>query len=134
MTEVNNENLQALLTKIMSTRFCSGEDSDVKACFQNFVPPNQSNSWVEQSLHRVGVKKCEPYTEALHRCMGNEKKHAVVLKAAASAPVCMEERKKAAQCRLFPDRDCEQEVLEMLYCGMVHLIQKSKEKSGRQTL
>ncbi|KEG14238.1 hypothetical protein DQ04_00561070 [Trypanosoma grayi] len=128
MTEVTNENLQVLLTKLMTDRFCSGESSDLDACIQNFVPQATDNSWVDQSLQRRGLRKCQPYQEVARRCLDDEKKHAAVFKAAASAPVCKDEMKVLNQCRRMRGRDCEQEALEMLYCGMVYLVQRQREK------
>ncbi|AAQ15902.1 uncharacterized protein TEOVI_000038000 [Trypanosoma equiperdum] len=127
-TEATNENLQILLTKLMTDRFCSGEVNDIDACVQNFVPQASDGSWVDQSIHRRGMKKCEPYREVARRCLEDEKKQKMVFKAATEVSTCREERRKLEKCR-YAGGDCEQEALEVLYCGMVGLIQRQR---GRQ--
>ncbi|ORC87188.1 uncharacterized protein TM35_000231590 [Trypanosoma theileri] len=130
MAEVTNENLQVLLTKLMTDRYCSGEASDLDACIQNFVPQATDGSWVDQSLQRRGLRRCQPYQEVARRCLEDERRHAAIFKAAANAPVCREERTTLQRCRQTRGRDCEQEALEMLYCGMVYLVQRQKERHG----
>nr|CCC89507.1 conserved hypothetical protein [Trypanosoma congolense IL3000] len=132
MTEATNENLQILLTKLMGDRFCSGEISDVDACIQNFVPQSSDGSWIDRSLQRRGMKKCEPYQDAARRCMDDEKKQKSVFKAAAAFPSCREERKTLEMCRLHGKSDCEQEALDVLFCGMVGLVQKLREKQNHR--
>ncbi|CCW63653.1 unnamed protein product [Phytomonas sp. EM1] len=126
--QVTNENLQVLLTKLMTDRFCSQEASDLDACIQNFVPQRIDGSRIDESLQRRGMRKCQPYREATQRCLEDQKKQSAVFRAAAAAPVCRKEQKALQQCRQVAGRDCEHEALETIYCGMVYLVQRQKER------
>lgn len=127
--QVSNENLQVLLTKLMTDRFCSQEASDLEACVQNFVPQQIDSSYVDQSLQRRGMKKCMPYRDAARACLEDEKKQTAVFRAAAMAPTCKTEQRALQKCQRVKGRDCEQEALETVYCGMIYLVQRQK---GRQ--
>ncbi|CCW70495.1 unnamed protein product [Phytomonas sp. Hart1] len=126
--QVTNENLQVLLTKLMTDRFCSQEASDLDACIQNFVPQRIDGSFVDQSLQRRGLNKCKPYREVVQRCLEDDKRQGAVFRAAAVAPVCRKEQKALQRCRQIGGRDCEREALETIYCGMVYLVQRQKER------
>ncbi|KPI86532.1 hypothetical protein ABL78_4397 [Leptomonas seymouri] len=127
---VTNENLQILLTKLMTDRFCSQETSDMEACIQNYVPQHIENSYVDQSLQRKGLRRCKPYEEAARKCLSNDKKHTTVFHAAMEAPTCKKERRALQQCQRNKGRDCEAEALEAVYCGMVYLVQRQKQRQG----
>ncbi|CUG92359.1 Hypothetical protein, putative [Bodo saltans] len=136
MTEqATNENVQLLLTKLMTDRFCSDVASDFDACIQNFVPQKIDGSFVDSALQRKGLKKCEPYREAAHRCLQDDKRQSAIFKAAAQAPTCKVERQKLGQCqRKNPKGECEQEALEMVYCGMIYLASKNRKQKGQSGL
>ncbi|KPA84284.1 putative mitochondrial hypothetical protein [Leptomonas pyrrhocoris] len=131
MTEqVTNENLQILLTKLMTDRFCSQETSDLDACIQNYVPQNIDSSYVDQSLQRKGIKRCKPYQEVTRKCLEDDKKQTAIFRAAAMAPTCKREQRALQRCQGKKGRDCEAEALETVYCGMVYLVQRQKERQG----
>lgn len=133
MTEkASNENLQLLLTKLMTDRFCSDVASDFDACLQNFVPQKIDGSFVDLSLQRKGLKKCEPYRDAAHKCLQDDKKQSAIFKAAAQAPTCKGERQTLAQCQRKKG-ECEQEALEMVYCGMIYLASKNRKQKNQAT-
>lgn len=127
---ITNENLQILLTKLMTDRFCAGQASDLDACIQNFVPPRIDDSYVGQSLQRRGIKRCKPYQEVARRCLEDEKKQTAVFRAATAAPTCKTEQRALRRCQQAKGRDCEAEALEMVYCGMVYLVQRQKGRQG----
>lgn len=126
--QVNKENLQVLLTKLLTDRFCSAEANDLDACLQNYVPQHIDKSYVDQSLQRRGIKKCSPYHQVARACLDDDKKQAAVFRAAAAVPSCKEERKALQRCQRTKGRDCEEEALQMMYCGMVYLVQRQKER------
>lgn len=128
--QVTNENLKILLTKLMTDRFCSQEASDLEACIQNYVPQHIDSSYVDQSLQRRGVKRCKPYQEVTRKCLEDDKKQAAIFRAAAMAPTCKNEQRALQKCQRTKNRDCEAEALEMVYCGMVYLVQRQKERHG----
>lgn len=129
-SEATNENLQLLLTKLMTDKYCRDVASDFDACFQNYVPQRIDGSFVDQALQRKGLKKCEPYREVAHKCLQDDKKQSQIFKQAAQAPTCKTERNKLAQCQRTKGKDCEQEALEMVYCGMIYLTQKQRKAGG----
>ena len=127
-SEATNENLQIVLSKLMTDRYCSGEASDFDACIQNYVPHRSDHSHIEEYYHRKGMKQCEPYRDVLRRCMQDEKKQQVIFRQASAVPQCKAERNKLLQCQRQKGRDCEQEALETVYCGMIYLVQKRQQK------
>ncbi|KAG5501540.1 hypothetical protein JKF63_03369 [Porcisia hertigi] len=126
--QVTNENLQILLTKLMTDRFCSQEAGDLEACIQNFVPQHIDGSYVDQSIQRRGIRRCNPYREVAQRCLEDEKKQSAIFRAAAVAPTCKNEQRALHRCQRMKGRDCEAEALETVYCGMVYLVQRQKER------
>lgn len=128
--QVTNENLQVLLTKLMTDRFCSREASDLDACFQNFVPQHSDGSYVDGSLRRRSIARCKPYADVASQCLQDEKKQSAVLRAASMAPVCRNEHRALQKCQRAKGRDCEREALETVYCGMVFLVQKQRGSRG----
>lgn len=128
--QISNENLQILLTKLMTDRFCSQEASDLEACIQNFVPQHIDGSYVDQSLQRKGIKRCKPYQEVTRKCLEDDKKQTAIFRAAAMAPTCKREQSALRKCQSYKGRDCEAEALETVYCGMVYLVQRQKERHG----
>lgn len=128
--QVTQENLQILLTKLMTDRFCSHEASDLEACIQNFVPQHIDGSYVDQSLQRKGIKRCQPYQEITRKCLGDDKKQTAIFRAAAVAPTCKREQRALQRCQSKKGRECEEEALETVYCGMVYLVQRQKERQG----
>ncbi|KAK7195941.1 hypothetical protein NESM_000527200 [Novymonas esmeraldas] len=128
--QVTNEHLQVLLTKLMTDRFCAQEASDLDACIQNFVPQHIDGSYVDQSLQRRGIKRCKPYQEVARRCLEDDKKQTAIFRAAAMAPTCKSEQQALRRCQRVKGRDCEAEALETVYCGMVYLVQRQKERHG----
>eukprot|EP00331_Platyophrya_macrostoma_P027366 CAMPEP_0176436710 /NCGR_PEP_ID=MMETSP0127-20121128/18144_1 /TAXON_ID=938130 /ORGANISM="Platyophrya macrostoma, Strain WH" /LENGTH=136 /DNA_ID=CAMNT_0017820109 /DNA_START=35 /DNA_END=445 /DNA_ORIENTATION=- len=133
MSEATNENLQLLLSKLMTDRYCSDVASDFDACIQNYVPQQIDGSFVDLSLQRKGLKRCEPYKEAAQKCLQDDKKHTQIFRQASQAPTCKTERQKLAQCQRKGGKDCEQEALEMVYCGMMYLIQKQRKGGNDKT-
>lgn len=127
--QASNENMQLLLTKLMTDRFCAHEASDLDACIQNFVPQQIDGSYVDQSLQRRGMKKCEPYQDLARKCMSDDKKQNTIFRAAAKVPQCRQEQRQLEKCQRQRGRDCEREALELIYCGMVHLVQRQKKSS-----
>ena len=125
-SEASSDNVNILLSKLMTDKFCSGEASDFDACIQNYVPQRIDSSFVDQSIQRKGLKRCEPYKEVVQRCMQDEKKQTAILKAAAKAPTCNEERKRLAQCQRKGGQ-CEPEALESVFCGLVYLLQRQRK-------
>jgi hypothetical protein len=132
--ESTSDNVNILLSKLMTDRFCSGEASDFDACIQNFVPQRVDNSYIDQHIQRKGLKKCEPYKEVVQRCMQDEKKQTAILKAAAKAPTCNDERKRLAQCQRKGNSQCEAEALESVMCGLVYLAQKQRKGAASTEL
>mmetsp|Transcript_25243 Transcript_25243/g.44152 ORF Transcript_25243/g.44152 Transcript_25243/m.44152 type:complete len:137 (+) Transcript_25243:61-471(+) len=130
--ETNNEKLQVLLTKIMTDRFCSNEARDFDACYQNYVHGIDQGSYVDRSLQRKGLKKCEPYRQAASQCLQDDKKQSIVLKAASQAPTCQAERKTLVACQRKGGQ-CENELQEMVICGMVYLVQKMRKGKPDET-
>lgn len=129
MAEATNENVNLLLTKIMTDRFCKVEANDFDACIANYVPQRIDNSFVDVSLQRKGLKKCEPYKEAAQRCLQDQKHQQAILRTAAKAPVCKQERSALAQCQKASGSDpnaCEQQAIDMLMCGLAYIVQRSK--------
>lgn len=126
MDQATNENLQILLTKLMTDRFCSQEYGDYDACVQNFVPQHIDNSYIDQSLQRKGMRKCMPYRDRMSACLSDEKKQTAIFRAAAVAPTCKQEQKALQKCQRVKGRDCEHEALETVYCGMVFLVERQK--------
>ena len=127
-SDATNENVNLLLSKLMTDKYCAGEASDFDACIQNFVPQRIDASFVDQSLQRKGLKKCEPYKDVVQKCMQDERKQSLVLKHAAKQPQCKDERTRLARCQ-STKKECEQEALEMIFCGLVAMIQKQGKKA-----
>jgi hypothetical protein len=65
--------------------------------------------------------------------MGDEKKQTVILKAAAKAPTCNDERKRLAACQRKASGPCEAEALDSVMCGLVYLAQRQRKSSGSAT-
>ncbi|KAG5475425.1 hypothetical protein LSCM1_03542 [Leishmania martiniquensis] len=128
--QVTNENLQILLTKLMTDRFCAQETSDLDACIQNFVPQHIDGSHVDQSLQRRGIRRCKPYQEVARKCLEDDKRQTAIFRAAATAPTCKSEQRALQRCQRAKGRDCEAEALETVYCGMVYLVQRQRERQG----
>ncbi|EPY36114.1 hypothetical protein STCU_00748 [Strigomonas culicis] len=114
----------------MTDRFCAHEASDLDACIQNFVPQHIDGSYVDQSLQRRGMKKCEPYQDVARKCMSDDKKQNAIFRAAAKVPQCRQEQRVLEKCQRQHGRDCEKEALELIYCGMVHLVQRQKKAAA----
>lgn len=123
------ENLNLLLSKVMTDKYCSGEASDFDACIQHFVPQHIDGSFVDQSLQRKGLQRCGPYKEAVQRCMQDDSKHKIILRQAAKAPTCEKERKLLNTCQ-SSRKDCTAESTELLFCGLVHIVQARQKKQG----
>jgi hypothetical protein len=130
-----NENVNLLLTKIMTDKFCKRESSDWDACIQNFVVQRSDGSFVDQSIQRKGLLKCEPYKDAATSCLQDERRQQAILRQAGKAPGCRDERAALAKCqRLNPGNSgvCEAQVLEMVMCGLVHMVQSKRSKTGSE--
>uniref|UniRef100_A0A6U4UM90 Uncharacterized protein n=1 Tax=Neobodo designis TaxID=312471 RepID=A0A6U4UM90_NEODS len=133
--EASNENVNLLLTKIMTDRFCKTESHNLDACVENYVPQKIDGSYIDQSLQRRGLAKCQPYKEDAMKCLQDEKRQTAVIKAASRVPSCKEERAAVAKCqRAHPGNNaaCEGETLEMIMCGLVYILQKQSAKRGGQ--
>ena len=129
--DATNENVNLLLTKIMTDRFCKTEAYNLDACVENYVPQKIDGSYVDQSLQRRGLKMCAPYKEEAMKCLQDDKKQGAVIKAASRVAQCKDERAAVAKCqRLHPTNNaaCERETLEMIMCGLVYIVQKTKGK------
>jgi len=127
------EQVNILMTKVLSDRFCRQESLDYDACVANFVIPRPDNSYVDQSLQRIGLRKCEPYKEVVEKCIGDEKRQTAVARKAASMPQCKEEHAALQKChRLYPNdvAACERQTHELMLCGLVQMIQRYSAKGG----
>lgn len=130
-TEASNENVNLLLTKLMTEKYCKQEASDYDACVQNFVPQKVDGSHVDASLQRMGLAKCEPYRELAHKCLSNDKYQQNILRTASRAPTCKDERIALSKCQhANPNSSaaCEKQALEVLMCGLVYMIQRQRGK------
>ena len=126
--------VHSLLVKIMSDRFCRVEANDFDACIANFVPQHIDGSFVDQALQRKGLKKCEPYKLAAQKCIQDDKKQSAILKKAAQAPNCKEERAILQKCQRQTggaNGACEAEALEMMICGLVPMVKKLQRQSAK---
>eukprot|EP00758_Cryptobia_borreli_P015003 Tbor_TRINITY_DN5981_c1_g1::TRINITY_DN5981_c1_g1_i1::g.19170::m.19170 len=128
----NEEGVNLLLSKIMTDRYCSGEASDFEACIQHMVPQQVDNSYVDQALQRKGLRVCEPYRDVLQKCMQDDSKHQIILKAATKATGCQSERKALSICQRGNNnnKDCSKEATEMIFCGLVNIVKKGRGESG----
>lgn len=138
MGEATNETVNVLLTKLMMDRHCGHDAQDFDACVVNHVPSKSDGSYVDQSIQRRGLRKCEPYKAQLHQCLQNEKHQQAIMRQASKAPTCKDERQALARCQqMTPSRGlagdagkCEREAIEMIMCGLVYMVQKG---AGRST-
>jgi hypothetical protein len=135
MAEVDGLNgeqqVNLLITKIMTERYCRVEANDFDACIQNFVPQQIDGSHVDQVLQRKGIRKCEPYKEAAQRCLQDEKKQQNILRAAAASKGCKEERAMLQKCQTATrgaTGACEKEALDMMICGLVPMAKKFRKQ------
>jgi hypothetical protein len=131
--EASNENVNLLLTKIMTDRFCKVESHNLDACVENYVPQHIDGSFIDQSIQRRGLAKCQPYKDDAMKCLQDEKRQTAVIKAASRVPSCKEERANVAKCqRAHPGNNaaCEKETLEIIMCGLVYILQKQGSKKG----
>jgi hypothetical protein len=131
-SEASNENVNLLLTKIMTDRYCRTEAHNLDACVENYVPQKVDGSFVDQSLQRRGLLKCAPYRDDAMKCLQDDKKQTQIIKAASRVPSCKDERNAVAKCqRLHPGNNaaCERETMEMIMCGLVYIVQKQKGKA-----
>ena len=134
MAEASNENVNLLLTKIMTDRFCKTESHNLDACVDNYVPQKIDGSYIDQSLQRRGLAKCAPYKDDAMKCLQDEKRQTAVIKAASRVPSCKEERAAVAKCqRAHPGNNaaCEGETLEnrpriALLEGQLHALDDSQ--------
>eukprot|EP00744_Colponema_vietnamica_P019621 GILI01027791.1.p1 GENE.GILI01027791.1~~GILI01027791.1.p1 ORF type:complete len:135 (+),score=30.81 GILI01027791.1:60-464(+) len=124
-----DEQINLLLSKILTDRFCSHEASDFDACIHNYVIQHSDGSFVDASIQRKGIRKCEPYKEVVQKCMQDDAKQQTILRAASAAPACKNERNILMQCQRSK-KDCAQEAREMIMCGMVNIVQRNKGKKG----
>lgn len=133
-SDATNENVNLLLTKLMTEKHCKQESYDYEACVENFVPQRVDGSHVDQSLQRVSLRKCAPYKELAQKCMQDDKKQQAILKQAARVQACREERNALAKCQRAHPQDsqtaCDRQVLEMMMCGLVGLVAKQMKKEG----
>lgn len=121
-SQANEENVQILLTTLIRDRFCSAEASDLDACIQNFVPTQIDSSYIDQSLQRRGLAKCVPYQTVARKCLENPNHQTAVMKASSRAPTCRQELRVLEKCRRNGNRDCDQEALELVFCGLAYLV------------
>lgn len=124
-----DESINLLLSKILTDRFCAHESSDFEACIQNYVIQHSDGSFVDASLQRKGIRKCDPYKEVIQKCMQDDTKQQAILRAASAAPTCKVERNSLMQCQRAK-KDCAQEAREMIFCGLVSIVQRNKGKKG----
>lgn len=128
--QASDENINILLNKLMKDRFCSQQVNDLDACIQNYVLPNPTNSYIDQSLYRKGMKKCQAYVDVAKKCLNNSERQNIIIQAAVKEPQCVQERRALMTCRQIPDRDCLKESTNLIYCGMAFLIQRQRDRSG----
>ncbi len=131
--EATNDNINLLLTKIMTDRFCKTEAYNLDACVENYVPQKIDGSFVDQSLQRKGLRMCAEYRDTAMKCLQDEKKQTAVIRAASRVSACKEERAATAKCqRAHPGNAsaCERESLEMIMCGMVYIVSKNSKGGG----
>jgi hypothetical protein len=135
--DATNENVNLLLTKLMTDKFCRQDAQDFDACISNYVPQKVDGSYIDQSIQRRGIRKCDPYKSAMQQCLQNDKHQQAILRQASRAPTCKEERNELARCQKHAPRDsgkCEREAIEMVMCGLVYLVQKGGGKINKQDL
>ena len=61
--------------------------------------------------------------------MQDDAKQQQILRAASAAPSCKVERNTLMQCQRSK-KDCAQEAREMIFCGLVNIVQRNKGKKG----
>ena len=124
-----------LLTKIMQDKYCSTEKKDLNSCISYYVPVHIDNSYVDQSLQRRGVKKCEDYNKALSQCMQDEKKQTAIMRVASKHSQCKEERNQLLKCQQAAGGNkgaCETQFYTLLECGMINIITSLRSKQQQQ--
>lgn len=133
-SDVNAGNVQKLLTALLRDRFCGQRFTDYDSCVQNFVFEPHSNSYVESSLIRKALAKCNPFELAYHKCLQNPKFQNDIIRSAVQLPACAQARNQLAKCQRNQKRDCEKESEELLYCGLSYMLmsRKGAPASGRE--
>ena len=129
--DASSDNVNMLVTKIMTDRFCKTEAYNLDACVENYVPQKTDGSYVDQSLQRRGLKTCAPYKEEAMKCLQDEKRQTAIIKAAMRVPSCKEERAAVQKCQRVNGGNtaaCERETMEMIMCGLVYIVQRQKQK------
>jgi hypothetical protein len=119
------ENVNLLLTKYVTDRFCHQEHKDLNACIAYYVPQHISDSWIDRSLQRQSLKKCEEHSAAFKACVTNEKYAQTVVKRSVAAPSCKVERDTLIRCQKKGAK-CTEEYLRLLECGVIHQMRQMK--------
>lgn len=126
-SDVSSENIQKLLTALLRDRYCSASFAHYDSCTQNFMFEPHSDSYVEASLLRKAVGKCEPFHRAYAKCLQNPKNQNDIIRSAVKVPACLQPRRQLEKCQRFSKKGCERESEELLYCGLSYLLLSGKE-------
>jgi hypothetical protein len=129
--EAMKEKANLLLTRIMidHDEYCRPKADNLEACVENSMP---RTSTVDSSSEREGQQKCQKYRDDMVKCMTDERRHKRIVDAASQVPSCADERNAVAKCKqLHPNNKakCEREFMEMLTCGLEHIVQQQKGKA-----
>jgi hypothetical protein len=117
--------LNAYLSNLLIDRYCTSTAAEWAACLAA-VPPTASldGSFVDRSIQRKELLKCEPYKAVAAACMEDERRQQAILREAASAPACEDERAALGACHRRHNADaetCDAAVLQLLACGLPRL-------------
>lgn len=60
--------------------------------------------------------------------MNNEQRQQAIFAAAVKVPACRNEVKALQRCKRVSGRDCNKELLQAIYCGMVFLVKRERQR------